>query len=142
LSCDNITDKGLEHLANLTSLERLNLWGCYNITDKDLEHLTNLTSLERINLLCCYNITDKGIEHLANLTSLKELDLAGCENITDKGLEQLEKLRRVNHSLSLGLYLNERNLLNDGTLFQGSNHTPLHNIIASYLLPPDLTIKR
>lgn len=44
--CAAITDVGLRHLAQLTSLQRLNLRGCHQITDSGLQrHFSSLTAL-------------------------------------------------------------------------------------------------
>ena len=43
--CDQITDTGLQHIAQLTQLRVLNLTGCDQITDTGLQYLTHITSV-------------------------------------------------------------------------------------------------
>ena len=42
-NCCEITDTGLEHVAQLTQLASLNLAGCGKITDTGLEHVARVT---------------------------------------------------------------------------------------------------
>ena len=74
----NITDTGIKHMTNLTSL-----FCGDNITDDGIKHMTNLTSL---NLQNNKTITDAGIKHLTNLTSLH---LHSNQTITDVGIKHL-----------------------------------------------------
>lgn len=59
----NITDKSLEKISALSHLTQLNLRGCSKITDKGLEHLAQLPSLQVLNCTNC-NVTIKGLEKL------------------------------------------------------------------------------
>ena len=90
--CYRITDAGFAHLGELTSLKELNLSWCKQITDTGLAHLKELTSLKTLNLERCYKITDAGLAHLSELTSLKTLNLSECDKITDAGLAHLKEL--------------------------------------------------
>ncbi len=89
--CSKLTNKGLDHLSNLTSLISLDLNSCKNITDNGLKHLSKLTSLTLLNLEGYNKITNQGLEHLSKFTCLTSLNLSWCE-ITDQGLENLTTL--------------------------------------------------
>jgi Leucine-rich repeat (LRR) protein len=60
-----------------------------DITDKSLEHISKLQSLERLTLHGA-KITDEGLKYLEKLKSLKEMDLQGCK-VTEEGLQRLKK---------------------------------------------------
>ena len=94
----SIGDPGQTHLSNLTKLKWLSLSGCG--TEHGLRHVANLTNLESlaIGFGLSYPVTTVGLEHLKRLKNLKNLRLDGCE-ISDDGLEliagfpKLESLR-------------------------------------------------
>ncbi|PHS06120.1 MAG: hypothetical protein COA78_14615 [Blastopirellula sp.] len=99
-----ITDAGLEHLKELTSLKSLLLHNT-QITDAGLKHLKGLNSLISLELRGT-QITDAGLEHLKGLTSLRNLNLFSGDpfsgpNITDAGLEHLKGLTNLKN---LNLY--------------------------------------
>ena len=60
----SITDGALERDGSLQLLTSLSLRGCKNITDMGLEHVAQLTQLTGLNLSECV-ITDTGLEHVA-----------------------------------------------------------------------------
>jgi len=118
LFASGITDTGLEELAGLKNLQRLDLVGT-RITDAGLEKLAGLKNLQGLNLLGT-QITDAGLEKLAGLklkelripdeaeTDLglkhylaaieepRELNLSGWE-ITDAGLAKLAGMKNLQH---------------------------------------------
>lgn len=57
------------------NLQSLNLSGCTQITDKGLEHLKELTQLETLDLSHCQKFTYAGLKHLARLVDLKSLNI-------------------------------------------------------------------
>jgi len=83
----NITNAGLEHLKGLTNLEILNLYGT-RVTDEGLRHLQNMQRLRA--LILSPQITDAGLEHLEGLAGLRTLEITGTQ-ITDAGVERLEQ---------------------------------------------------
>ncbi len=85
--CLYLTDAGLQHLAGLTNLEKLNLsWS--PISDAGLQHLAGLSNLKELDLRTGWSISDAGLLHLAGLTKLEKLGLAHCVRITGVGLQQ------------------------------------------------------
>eukprot|EP00618_Florenciella_parvula_P031798 CAMPEP_0119479600 /NCGR_PEP_ID=MMETSP1344-20130328/8793_1 /TAXON_ID=236787 /ORGANISM="Florenciella parvula, Strain CCMP2471" /LENGTH=643 /DNA_ID=CAMNT_0007513843 /DNA_START=104 /DNA_END=2033 /DNA_ORIENTATION=+ len=62
-------------------LKRLSLNRC-RISDDGLATLANLSSLESLNLGGCEDVTDDGLASLAKLPSLTNVDLSGILNIT------------------------------------------------------------
>ncbi|MGA2616326.1 MAG: TIGR03067 domain-containing protein [Thermoguttaceae bacterium] len=75
---NDVTDAGLECLANCPRLARLQLIG-KGITDAGLEHK---------------GITDAGLEHIGKLARLEYLSLSHT-SVTDAGLEQLKELKAL-----------------------------------------------
>jgi Leucine-rich repeat (LRR) protein len=59
------------------------------ITDKGLEYISKLKSLESLSLRGA-KITDEGLQKLSEIPRLKWLDLQGC-NVTEQGLKRLKK---------------------------------------------------
>ncbi len=77
--CDNITDAGLLHIAELQQLQTLNLGGCDKITDAGLQHLATLQQLQELNLYNCPQITDAGLQHIGSLQQLQKLQTYGTQ---------------------------------------------------------------
>ena len=109
-------DAGLEHLNELTHLQRLELRGP-TVRDATVEDLTGLTQLQWLDLsntkvsdaglrhlkglpqlrylsLLSTDISDSGLEYLKGLTQLQTLDLRGT-NVGDAGLQHLEGLTQL-----------------------------------------------
>src|SRR5690606_580961 len=58
IKCNHkITDNDLKHVSDFIKLQHLNLRGCTEITDKGLQHLITLTSLQTLYCVCTV-ITD------------------------------------------------------------------------------------
>ncbi len=79
--CRDTGDTATEHIAGL----RLKTYyaGQSNITDRSLEILGRMSSLERIELRQCAGLTDSGIAQLANLFKLRELTLEALPGVTE-----------------------------------------------------------
>lgn len=89
-----ITDNGLEELANLDNLLHLDISNT-KVSDKGLEFVSTMKNLQTL----CLNDTaigDKGLTHLSNLTNLRTIYLSGTK-ITDKGIVNLEKLTQLDY---------------------------------------------
>lgn len=95
---EQITDEGMAALKGWRKLRRLNLRGT-KITDTTLEHLANVTTLEALDVGFA-QITDVGLDRLTPLTQLRELVLSG-NKLTDTGLQALRQLPGLT-ALSLG----------------------------------------
>lgn len=82
--CEETTDAATEHLAGL-SLKGYQAWST-RITDRSLEILGGMASLERITLYNCPGITDAGLASIAALPRLKEVILETLPNVTPEGV--------------------------------------------------------
>ncbi len=91
--CRTTTDAATEHVADLK------LTGYYagltQITDRSLEILGRMTTLEKVELFETKKITDAGLVHLAKLPRLKEVEFSGIPNITYEGTRVFPKHVRV-----------------------------------------------
>ncbi|MHC4639336.1 MAG: leucine-rich repeat domain-containing protein, partial [Planctomycetota bacterium] len=83
------TDKGLEELTKLQSLEELSLSGL-GVTDAGMSHIAKLSNLRNLNISGCL-ITNKGLAKLTTLKSLKSLWLYETK-VTISGLSQFNVL--------------------------------------------------
>jgi Leucine-rich repeat (LRR) protein len=91
-----IRGTGLGGLCKVKQLRSLNLSGS-NVDDDGLQTIAGIPSLERLELSHCVKITDAGVRHLAKLSNLTELDLRGTKT-SDAALAALAtmpNLRRL-----------------------------------------------
>ncbi len=88
-----IGDEGLAHLADIDTLEDLNLSDCPRVTDVGLRHVSKLRNLTSLTVSKA-SITDKGLEELVVLKNLRRLDLTGLP-ITDFGALHLVELKNL-----------------------------------------------
>jgi len=99
LSGCRITDGTLEHLSHSTRLKYLNAANCANITDAGIDHIANISTITALHLSGqCKLITDQGLKYVANLKNLVHFSMPWAENITDEGvnsLAQLQELQRL-----------------------------------------------
>src|SRR5262245_51170810 len=98
LSGKKITDKDLEYVGALKTLQDLNLGGYVTKTmgdkkfyakdqigDKGMAFLAGLTNLTELTLDGT-NVSDEGLKHLSGMTKLKLLVLSNTQ-VTDAGME-------------------------------------------------------
>ena len=78
--CRDTGDIATEHIGSLTKLKSYYA-GSSQITDRSLEILGCMPSLERIRLESCLKITDAGVAHLTKLPALRELTLDGMPGV-------------------------------------------------------------
>ncbi len=95
--CRDTTDVATEHVAAL----RLNSYyaGLTQITDRSLEILGRMQSLESIELYETKLITDAGLPHLVSLPNLREIHLSGLPNVTFAGTGVFPPHVRVDYNV-------------------------------------------
>jgi F-box/leucine-rich repeat protein 14 len=90
-----ITDEGMRHVAKLTNLKKLMLFGCDNITNEGLAQLTTLKSLKHLDITDS-KITIGGLSHLNKIPTLYKMVLDEIEQdhagLNICGLKNLEEL--------------------------------------------------
>jgi hypothetical protein len=86
------SDAGIEQLAALDSLKKVNLWGD-DVTDKSMSVLAHIKSLENLEIMS-RNVTDAGIEKLSQCLRLKSLGLQNTP-ITEAALSNLSKIKTL-----------------------------------------------
>jgi hypothetical protein len=94
--CRDTTDAATAHVANL----RLKHYyaGLTQITDRSLEILGRMPSLEQIELFECNGITDAGLVFLAPLPQLREIHLDSLPGVTLAGTRVFPAHVRVKYS--------------------------------------------
>ena len=95
--CRETGDAGTAHIAGLRSL-RYYYAGLTQITDRSLEILGGIASLETIELYECLHVTDAGLVFLASLPRLKEVEFSGLPGVTLEGTRVFADNVRVRHS--------------------------------------------
>ncbi|MDR1385462.1 MAG: ankyrin repeat domain-containing protein [Planctomycetaceae bacterium] len=91
-----VTDEDLANLAQeIPRLTFLNIQGCEEFTDTGLKHIANMKSLQRLWIHGQDKITDDGLEGLKDLTNLKDLHLGFCKNLSGSGLKYLKELKQL-----------------------------------------------
>jgi hypothetical protein len=83
--CRDTTDVATEHIAGLSRLKTYYA-GQTRITDRSLEILARMPSLEKLEFWNCAGITDSGVALLAALPQLREVTLDGCRHVTAKAV--------------------------------------------------------
>ena len=78
--CRDTTDAATAHIAGLSKL-RTYYAGQTRITDRSLEILAGMTSLEKIEIWNCDGVTNAGVARLARLPRLTELAVDNCRNV-------------------------------------------------------------
>ncbi len=95
--CRDTTDTATAHIAGL-SLKHYYA-GLTLITDRSLELLGRMISLETIDLFETKGVTDAGLAHLAKLPRLRELSLSGLPDVTLAGTHVFPARVRVNYDV-------------------------------------------
>ena len=96
--CRETTDVATEHSAGLSQLKSYYA-GLTKITDRSLETLGRMPSLERLEFYECTGITDAGLPFLARLPRLREVELFGSPNVTLQGTKVFPASVRVKYSV-------------------------------------------
>jgi len=95
--CRDTTDLATEHILALPNLKKYHA-GYTQITDRTLEMLSRMSSLEELSFEGCKGITDAGLTALANLPRLREFSVGGSPNVTPTGVSAFPATIRVNYS--------------------------------------------
>jgi hypothetical protein len=95
--CRDTTDVATAHIAGLQL--KSYYAGLTQITDRSLEILGGMLSLESIELFETKGITDAGLAHLAGLPHLRELQLSGLPNVTFAGTRVFPAHVRVEYDV-------------------------------------------
>jgi hypothetical protein len=82
--CRDTGDQATEHVAGLSL--RSYYAGKTRITDRSLELLGRMTSLERVELWETEGITDAGIAALHRLPRLRQVEISGAPRVTRRGV--------------------------------------------------------
>jgi hypothetical protein len=94
--CRDTGDRATEHIAGLPALE-LYYAGATQITDRSLEILGRMPSLEVMEFWEVARITNAGVAALAALPNLRELSIAGSPNVTRDALSVIPSRVRVSY---------------------------------------------
>jgi hypothetical protein len=92
--CRNTGDPATGHIAGLRNLTSYYA-GKTRITDRSLEILSGLTSLEKLEFWEIAAITNTGVAALAGLPNLKEITVEGSPNVTRDGMAVFPSRVRV-----------------------------------------------
>lgn len=91
---EKFTDKGMEQLKDITSLESFILVRC-NVSDEGLVYLKNMKNLEFLGLWNNDQFTNKSLDYIVGLAKLKSLRLDNAQ-ITDNGIKKLKQHGTLN----------------------------------------------
>ncbi|MCI0391097.1 MAG: hypothetical protein MOB07_20315 [Acidobacteria bacterium] len=94
--CRDTGDAATEHIGGLSRLKTYYA-GKTRITDRSLEILGRMTSLEKLEFWECAGITNAGIALLASLPRLSEITIGGSPNVTRDGMAVFPAGVRANY---------------------------------------------
>jgi hypothetical protein len=92
--CRETTDAATEHIAGLHL--KTYYAGSTQITDRSLEMLGRMSSLEVVEFFETRHITDGGLAHLAKLPRLQRIEISGLPNVTLAGTKVFPSSVQVN----------------------------------------------
>ncbi len=96
--CRDTTDAATEHIAGLAKLKTYYA-GQTKITDRSLDILSRMPSLENLEFWNCAGITNAGVAQLAALPGLREISVDGCQQVTPEIIALFPAHVRVRHSV-------------------------------------------
>ena len=96
--CRDTTDAATEHIGGLSKLKTYYA-GQTKITDRSLEILSRMRSIENLEFWNCAGITNAGVALLAALPALRDIRVAGCRQITVDALAAFPAHVRARHSV-------------------------------------------
>jgi hypothetical protein len=94
--CRDTTDTATKHIAGLTLKHYYA--GLTRITDRSLEILGRMRSLEQVEFYECAGVTDAGLVFLAGLPYLREVHFHGLPDVTLEGTRVYPPHVRVKYS--------------------------------------------
>jgi hypothetical protein len=94
--CRETTDAATAHIAGLSL--KYYYAGLTLITDRSLEVLGGMPSLEQVDLYECQGVTDAGLVFLSQLPRLREVNLDGLPRVTLGGTRVFPKHVRVKYT--------------------------------------------
>jgi len=95
--CRDTTDVATEHIQALPNLKKYHA-GYTLITDRSLQMLSQMHSLEELSFEGCKWLTDAGLTALASLPRLRELSIGNSPRVTRTGISAFPNNIRVNYS--------------------------------------------
>jgi len=95
--CQDTTDVATGHIAALSRLKSYYA-GSTRITDRSLEILGGMSSLERLEFWQCAGITDAGLPSLARLPGMREVTIEGSPKVSAQGMTVFPSHVRVRYS--------------------------------------------
>jgi hypothetical protein len=99
LSCMYCRETGDASTAHIAGLRLKSYYaGLTQITDRSLELLGGMHTLEQIEFYECLRITDAGLPALARLPQLREVSVAGSPRVTHTGMKVFPAGVRVRYS--------------------------------------------
>jgi hypothetical protein len=93
--CRDTTDAATAHISNLHI--KYYYAGLTQITDRSLEILGRMPSLEQVELYECLHVTDAGLVFLAALPRLREVEFSGLPGVTLEGTRVFPPRVRVKY---------------------------------------------
>jgi Leucine Rich repeat len=87
-----VTDRGIDKIADIASLERLSL-GPPQITDRAFKRFGRLR-LKRLTLSALPKVTDRGIDYITDIATLEHLTLISL-NVTDRAFRRFGRLKKL-----------------------------------------------
>jgi len=94
--CRDTGDAATKHIAGLSALKTYYA-GATQITDRSLELLGQMSSLESMEFYECSRITNAGVARLVGMPKLREITIGGSPNVTREGMSAFPKAIRVNY---------------------------------------------
>jgi len=94
--CRDTTDVATSHIVGMSNLKKYHA-GYTLITDRSLEMLGRLNSLEELSFEGCKFISDAGIGFLTTLPRLREISIGGCPKVTRSGVTGFASSVGVNY---------------------------------------------
>ena len=94
--CRDTGDIATSHIVGMPNLKKYHA-GYTTITDRSLEMLSRIISLEELSFEGCKNISDAGIPFLTTLPRLREISIGGSPMVTRSGIAGFASSVRVNY---------------------------------------------